>query len=354
LTASLRLGGAERQMLGLAGVLSDAGHDVEVLAYHSDIFYSDVLSERGLRYCLIEKGRGGTLGLCRKIAAHLEETGCEVLIAFLPGACTKACIIHKMYPKFRLIVSERNFSIKIRLHEYLRFILFREADKVVCNNYSQEELIRKKVPWLRGKLLAINNFVDLQEFTPQRAGPSGPNPLRIVVTARLCRRKNAAGLIEAAALLKDAGTSEFTVDWYGSEKNGRYASRCRCLIRKYGLEDIFRIHPAAKDAAAVYHAADVFCLPSFYEGTSNSLAEALACGKPVLISDVGDNSRYVKDGENGFLFNPHNPADIAAALKKILSANPAELSCFGVSGRRMAETFLCRDIFASRWLEILR
>jgi len=354
LTASLRLGGAERQLLGLAGVLRDAGHDVEVLAYHPDVFYSDTLSNGDLRYCLIEKGRGGTLGLCRKIAAHLEETGCEALIAFLPGACTKACIIHKMSPKFRLIVSERNFSIKIRLHEYLRFFLFREADKVVCNNYSQEKLISKKVPWLRDKLLTINNFVDLQEFTPKSLGPSGPHPLRIVVTARLCRRKNAVGLIKAAALLKDAGAPEFTVDWYGSENNGRYASRCRCLIRKYGLEDIFRIHPAAKNAAAVYQAADVFCLPSFYEGTSNSLAEALACGKIAAVSNVGDNSLYVRENVNGVLFNPGNHRDIASSLARILSCDSVCADSFCAASRAVSETLLNRYDFSKKWLASLK
>jgi len=359
LTASLRLGGAERQLLGLSSVLRDAGHDVEVLAYHSDVFYSDVLSECGLQYTLIEKNGSGTIGLCSRIAKHLEDISCELLIAFLPGACTKACIVHKIYPRFTLIVSERNFSIRIRIHDLLRFLMFKEADRVVCNNFSQEELIRKKVPWLRDKVLTINNFVDIDKFSPALSSSLSPKSTatirRIVTVARLCPRKNTVGLIKAAVILKrDNMLPPFRVDWYGGNGGGLYARRCHRMIRRFGLEEVFIIHPANPDTAPLYGNADIFCLPSFYEGTSNALAEALSCGKMAAVSDVGDNPRYVRENINGHLFNPKDSRNIASALRKCIVASDATMTGFGLESRKIAELSLMRNDFCCRWLKILK
>lgn len=352
LIPSLRLGGAERQLLLLASLLRDAGHEVEVLSYHRDLFYSDSLSESGLQYCLIEKKSGGTISLCRRIAAHLKDISCDNLIAFLPGACTKAVLVHKIYPGFRLIVSERNFSVRLHLADLVRFLLFSQADKVVCNNYSQENLIRAHIPFLRRKVLTICNCVDLDRFAPLDCRAALHGGRQIVVTARLCPRKNAAGLIRAVSMLKnDSLIPEFRVHWYGSGNEGRYYRKCLRMIRKASLQNVFFIHGADSDTAPIYQKADIFCLPSFYEGTSNSLAEALACGKAVAISNVGDNSRYVRDNVNGWLFNPSDPADIARALRQALLCESSRIASFGAAGRMTAEICLNPSKFIAGWLD---
>jgi glycosyltransferase involved in cell wall biosynthesis len=56
---------------------------------------------------------------------------------------------------------------------------------------------------------------------------------------------------------------------------------------------------------------DLFVLPSFDEGISNTILEAMATGVPVIASDVGGNPELVADGETGFLVDPHKPRDMA-------------------------------------------
>lgn len=346
---SLQLGGAERQLIGLASVLKESGHDVTILTYHSCSFYGRDILDKGLKAVTLKK-RAGTLRLCRDIADYMRSNGCEALISFLPGASTKACIAHKFFPGFRLFVSERTMNRRLHLNDLLRFTLFREAEKVICNNYSQEDFIRKNFPELSDKLVTISNFVDTKQFSPVASRHKSQG--RIVCTARVCRRKNVIGLIKAAALLKDKGYS-FHIDWYGMTGNNVYYRKCIRKIGKLGLEECFRILPAAGAVADIYRDYDIFCLPSFYEGTSNSLAEAMACGLPVAVSAVGDNLLYAKDGINGFTFDPHETSGIAEVLGKALSLTGKELEEYGRRSRETALDCLSRERFRKAYASLL-
>ncbi|MBQ1937682.1 MAG: glycosyltransferase [Bacteroidales bacterium] len=361
--SSLRLGGAERQLLGLASALKQQGHDVRILTYHNVNFYQSQLAESGVENVVIEK-RGSDLMLVCRIASYLKKNPCDVLISFLPGTSIKACLVHLLFPHFKLIVSERNFSRTLRIHDYFRLTCFRRASKIVCNNYAQEKLLREALGGLSEKLTTINNFVDLNLFVPTAehkesveemngGGAAKTRRKKLVVTARVCRRKNLHSLIEALGLLVQKEV-DFQLDWYGLSKQNAYAKKCLSRIHKLGLDNKLKIHPPVSDVVALYGASDIFCLPSFYEGTSNSLAEALACGKCVVCSAVGDNKLYVKDGENGFLCNPSSVKSIAQALEKALSLSEEELQKAGVFSRQMACEHLSPELFIQRYQKLLK
>ena len=334
LISSLRLGGAERQMVGLACALAAGGHQVCVVTYRQGNFYEKKLEERGVEHILIHES--STASIVREISAIVKESGIQLVISFLNGANIKACFIKKQCPDLHLIVSERNNNTSIMPHDLFRFLLFKKyADAVVCNSYAQEAFLKRFVPFLIEKVTAIPNSVDTGYFTPTSRLASEKEQ-RIIVTARVCRRKNASGLIKAAAILRHR-RNDFAVDWYGLVSDNRYSRYCRRIIRKYSLENVFFIHGASDRVQELYRNSDIFCLPSYYEGTSNSLAEALSCGLPVVCSKVSDNPVYVREGSNGFLFNPRNAREMAAALEKALDLEPSRKKEFGERSRAVAE-----------------
>ena len=366
---SLTLGGAERQLTGLAVMLKDNGHDVEVLTYHEADFYAQTLQEAGVRHTFIAKD-GSSARLERRIAEHFREWQPDAVIAFLTGPCVKACHVHKLYPHFRLIVSERNVNTWTGPHDLWRMLVFREADLVVTNSHAQESYLRRRFPFIAAKLRTIVNFVDTDAFMPATGEVSGARlrPL-IVTTARVDSRKNVHGYIRALALLRDEGLS-FYAKWYGLKKEDAYYRRCQRLIRRFGLEDRFEILPATIDVVSVYRNADCFCLPSFYEGTPNSLCEALSCGLPAVATLVSDNASYVCDGLNGFTCSTH-PADIAAALRQLLTAlQPGHaagtdagsedgtdaglhIAAMRKASRDIAISRLSKPVFISAWLSVI-
>ena len=348
--ASLRLGGAERQLSGLALLLHSQGHDVEVLTYREGAFYAKPLSEAGVTFTVIPHP-GNERRLVEEIAAHLRKTECEVLISYLVGTNLKACFIKERCPGLKLVVSERNCTTTLPLYTSFRLGFYKKADAVVCNSYAQEALVRKRRPSLKDKLITIPNFVDTERFKPSGREFCKDGRIHVVTTARLYGRKNAIGLIKAVAA---ANCGKLYFDWYGALSNDKYYGRCISLIRKLGLEEHIHIHPGCENVEDIYAKADAFCLPSFYEGTSNALAEALASGLPIVCSDVSDNARYVKPGRNGLLFNPKDSAGFAAALLELSALTPATLSEWGKESRRITLELLSKDIFIRRYDELLR
>ena len=349
LISSLRLGGAERQLVGLASLLGKSGQQVDVLTYREGDFYAAELERSGIPHTRLD-ATGGNFKLVRRIADHIRDNGTEVLISFLVGPNIKACLAHMMYPHFKLVVSERNCNSCLLPHDVFRFTLFRmEADAVVCNSHAQSAFVSRHCPGLRLKLETIPNFVDMERFPPSSRPCESPR--KIVTVARLNPRKNAIGLIRAAAA---PGLESLRFDWYGSGTDSAYSRRCERLIRRKGLQDRFKLHPPCDDPAGIYRQADAFCLPSFYEGTPNSLAEALSCGLPAACSDVSDNARFVIPGRNGFLFNPTDVRSIARALGRLASLDDEGLRACSIQSCAIAGDNFPKDLFVKRYSELLR
>ena len=351
LIASLRLGGAERQLVGLATLLKQSGEDVDVVTYREGDFYEDELRSAGIRHTCIDS-RGGDFRIVRRLAEHFRQNGSEVVISFLVGANIKACMAHIVYPGFKLVVSERNCNTSLLLHDIFRFTLYRmEADSVVCNSFAQTSFLIRHCPGLRLRLETIPNFVDFEKFASIEDRRPSDGPLRVVTVARLSPRKNATGLIRAAA---DPSLKGVRFDWYGSGSNKSYEKRCHRLIERLNIGDRFTIHPASNDPAAIYAASDAFCLCSWYEGTPNSLAEALSSGLPAVCSEVSDNARYVIPGRNGFLFTPRDSRSIAKALRKLTALSPGELEEARKNSRLIAAENFPKDLFTKRYIDLLR
>jgi glycosyltransferase involved in cell wall biosynthesis len=86
---------------------------------------------------------------------------------------------------------------------------------------------------------------------------------------------------------------------------------------------------------AYYQAADLYLSPSHSDGSSISLLEALACGRPVLVSDIPSNREWVRAGENGQLFRDGSEKDLAAKLST-LPGDP-RLKAYGLQARAVAK-----------------
>lgn len=88
-------------------------------------------------------------------------------------------------------------------------------------------------------------------------------------------------------------------------------SRVRQQIRSSGMEMVIQIIPGTKTPQACYRAMDVYICSSESEGMSNSVAEAMGAGLPVIATTTGGNTELIRHGENGFLVGIGRPEEIA-------------------------------------------
>lgn len=344
-------GGAQRQLVGLASFLKEKGYDVTVAFYDDNRFYDDLLKTKGVPYDYLEKAKKTTFRIWH-VARYIRKTRPDVVIAYLETPSICACIA-RLFHRFKLIVSERNTTQHTGRNEKIRFNLFRIADYVVPNAYSQETYMRTTFPKLADKIVTIPNFVDLEHFVPplKRCRREVPE---IMIAASIWASKNTLGFIDAVAKLKEKG-HKFHISWYGlNKKHIDYINQCRQKIERFSVADCIDLKEKTTQIKECYQEADYFCLPSFYEGTPNVICEAMACGLPVVCSDVCDNSKYVIEGENGFLFNPKDTDSVVMAFERLFALTEEEYNSYCQNSRILAGQKLSKDAFVNAYIKLLK
>ena len=102
---------------------------------------------------------------------------------------------------------------------------------------------------------------------------------------------------------------------------------------------------------AFYRAADVFALPSDFDNSPNAILEAMACGLPVVATDVGGVRDFVADRAGGALVPPQDPAALARALESYLT-QPAVARAAGAHNRSIVSTEFSWRASALRLLDV--
>lgn len=94
--------------------------------------------------------------------------------------------------------------------------------------------------------------------------------------------------------------------------------------KEYGLESQFHLLGYRKDCNRLYSAMDVFCFPSYREGLSVALMEAMSCGLPVIASDIRGNVDLINPN-GGILVNPCDVNGFAQAIKTLSESEELRL-----------------------------
>lgn len=312
---SLSSGGAERQMSYLAVGLKKQGFFVKfVTFYNESSLYKEYVEQNGIK---VECNLKGTNKFKRilEIRNLVKSFKPNAVIAYKEGVSMSACLAKYLTP-FYLIVSERNTTQQLSKYEKIKFWLYKKADKIISNSYSQYNFILKHYPKLGPKSEVITNTIDLETFIPPLNSPKNKK-FTIISVARVMKQKNTMGLLKAIKILKERNIP-VVFKWFGLQTK-EYYQECLKLVNELEIQDYISFFHPQKDIVTSYQEADAFCLPSIYEGFPNVICEAMACGLPIVCSDVCDNRIIVEDSVNGFLFDCNNPENIANSIVKVFS-----------------------------------
>jgi D-inositol-3-phosphate glycosyltransferase len=215
-------------------------------------------------------------------------------------------------------------------------------------------------------IVRIPNPLDTTLFRPAtpaeredlRATLGIPGGAKVVTfSGRLARRKGVLTLARAwkelapmhpEALLVIVGSGP------GPDSPLDEEQALRQFLRAEGLEQRVVLLGARPDVERYLAASDVFVFPSEAEGFGNALAEAMACGVPVVASDIQCGAvDLMVEGEQGFKFEAGNPASLCSRLHELLLDEPARAR-MGAAGRRLAEQRLGLDTAVEAYERALR
>lgn len=352
-TDGFNQGGAERQLVGLANLLQKKGYDVTLASYHSYNFYLSLINECNLKYHLIKCGdsQWSKLYACYK---YFKASKFDWIISYKGGSNQISCILKALGMSYKLLVSERCFVYNHNSYQKRKFFMYRFADKIVTNSDAQKKFIEKYYPNLILKTETITNFTDTEHFSVSDKIEQKSNKLKILVTARISKQKNIERFLKAIKEVSK-NNKDIQVDWFGNTNYGEddYAQKCIDLVSEYKLARIFTFHPATNNIREEYHKCDVFCLPSIFEGFPNVICEAMSCGKPILCSDVCDNSSIIEDKLNGFLFNPENVDDMVAKIQAMIDMPKDKFEKMGYESRRIAVELFSEEKFVNKYIKII-
>lgn len=204
---------------------------------------------------------------------------------------------------------------------------------VTCSEYGGVEARRLAGPHA-GKVVTYRHGLDLARWAPSNA-PRPPGPLRILAVGRLLAIKGFDVLLDAVRRLADRGVACEVRLLGDGEAAGDLATR----VAAHRLGDVVRLEgarPADEVRVAMQTWADVLAVPSRRDRLPNTIAEAFACGRPVVATTVGGIGELVEPERNGLLVAPDDALALADALAR-LAADEGLRRRLGVAGRARVE-----------------
>jgi glycosyltransferase involved in cell wall biosynthesis len=348
LIRSLHLGGTERQLAELATRLDPARFSVNVLTFYDGGPIQDRLVAAGVPVISLHKrGRWDLLRFARNLHRALRRLRPDILYCFLVEPSVLGLLVGRAAGVPAILWGVRTASLDYSPYDRWTRLTFscttwlsRYPTLIVANSDAgRRHHIRAGYPATR--TIAVPNGIDTTRYhpSPERRALARegwgvrPDEVFIGLVGRLDAVKNPMLFLEAAARVASQQPAVRFV-CVGSGPDA-YAEALRTTAAALGLGAGLLWAGELQRMEDVYPALDVLCSASDTEGFSNVIGEAMACGVPCVVTDVGDSALIV--GDTGLVVPPKDAAALAAALVDLTRRPGLERARLGLMARARVE-----------------
>lgn len=365
LARSLNRGGAERQIVELAKRLTASSRRVCVAVFFSGGPLEKELRGTGVE--LIDLKKRGWWDIARfliRLVRVIRRENPTILHSYLTVPNILAVLIKPFLPGTRIVWGIRATDLDLSLYDWtVRFtlsaerLLSRWADLIIANSEAgQRDAVRQGFP--RDRIVVVPNGIDVERFSFSATGREAfrsawgiqPTEVLIGVVARLDPMKDHAHFLHAATrVAQQLPSARFIIVGEGPPD---YLRSLRELPEVRALAHRLVWAGAVDDMPGVYSALDVAVSPSrFGEGFSNAVAEAMACERPCVVTEVGD-SRSIVAG-TGSVIPPGDVDALSGALLSVASLPAAERHLLGAAARDRIRSQFSGEALLARTLHAL-
>ncbi len=336
-------GGAQEALTRLCHALVDRGHKVTLwYLYKRGPFFDPGLPSR----FVLEKEAPSTFDyglIAVKLGRMLSKERPTAVISFLPSANVITQTIGWLQRVPVRIASQRNpvqtYSWPMQLLDWY-FGTCGSYTRIVVNSSDVQSSVSGYPRAYRRRTQIIHNGVDPMLFDQENRGEARSHfnmrddEIALVSIGRLTRQKNLVLLVQILGALKN-----FRLFLAGA---GPELPRLRTEAERMGVANrvVFLGALGQPETKMLLSAADIFALPSLFEGQSNALLEAMSAGRPVVTNDIPSHRETLTDGdkEAGFLISITNPDQWVSTLEG-LGNSAAKRRDFGRRARERARDF---------------
>ena len=323
-----KIGGGESHLLSLTAHLDRSRFEPVVLSF-TDGPMMERLKEMGVETRLIYTEKPFDIRIWGQVKRLLQAEAPDVIHAHGTRASSNVLWAARKLG-IPVIYTVHGWSFHQDQHPLVRRLrilgekyLTERSEVNISVSASNQQSGKEMIPQFRS--VVINNGIDQQKFDPERAYSDvraelgiARDSVVVLFIARFTAHKQPLTLIRAFAraltMLQGIGAAglHLLLVGDGDEKEAGVA-----LARELGLEDKIIFQVFRQDVPDVLHAADIFVLPSLWEGLPIGLLEAMAMRKAVIGTRVDGTREVLQDGDNGLMVEPGDVDGLAAAIVRL-------------------------------------
>lgn len=349
LIRSLGQGGAERQLVTLAKGLASKGHRIQILVFYGrGELEKDLLETNIAVYQLEKASRWDVLAFLFKCYRAIRKSNPDILHSYLVTANTIATLLKPMLLATEIVWGVRAANMNLENYDWVARWSYRIenwlspfADLIICNSESgRNHAIAKGFPGR--KIAVISNGIDTEHFKPDLTARNRgralwgvtPDEFLIGLVARIDPIKGYETFLRAAAkYAKDSASVRFICVGDGPKK---LCQELQQLSDSLGLRDRLIWAGGQDDMVMVYNTLDLVTSSSHGESFSNVIGEAMSCGVPCVVTNVGDSAQIV--AETGHVI-PSGDENALVAAWKLLDRSETRQKLGELARARVCEHF---------------
>ena len=320
----LRTGGAQKHLVELLRGLDRRRFSASVWTEKVGGELTGEIERMGVRVRSLDVQRGFAEGRffirLVQVAQALRREGIHIVHGYLYAGNIIASLAGLLAGVPVRIVSKRSLDSYRSQAKLLACRLGnRLADRVTVNARAVGAFVEREEGCAPGKIVVIPNGVDFSSFQPPTNGAKeavgfSPHDRVVGTVGRLTWKKAPDCLLAAARLiLQEEPEARFLI-----VGDGPLRSQVERQAEELGIRERCIFTGTVSDVLPFLCACDVFVLSSVIEGMANALLEALACGKPAVVTDAGGNGEVVQHGKTGFVVPRNDPRRLAEAALRLL------------------------------------
>lgn len=340
---NLTSGGAEKQSVLLAKALSGTYH-VHYIIFNAERThkkYLDMLQED--TRISVRAFTGKIPCRYRSFIDYLKEHQITDVFSYLTAANAIAALAGRQLG-INIYTGLRNSQLPFAKRIVDRFITNRVATLAIANCYTGRENFIKQ-GFSENKIAVIPNCFENIAHTTSRPEK---DTVQIITVGRFVKQKDYKTAIRAVADLHTR-TRNVTYHIVGY---GKLEAEIRKWIIEYGIGDITQIHIDPDNIPQLLENSDIYLSTSLFEGTSNSLLEAMNADLPIVATDVGDNEMMIANYTNGFLCAVKNTAELSKNLERLALSYSLRLQ-MGKAGKKKLEDDYSMEKLRDNYIKIL-
>lgn len=330
LIRSLNRGGTERQLAALARSLDRDRFEPTVLTFYPEGDFAKEICDNDIPVISLQKrARWDVIGFFWRLLTQLRRIKPDIIYSFLVEPNLVTPFLKPFSPGTKVAWGVRAANMHLEHYDWfarlsfkLQVFLSRCANLIIFNSFAARDYHLAR-GFSKRNAIVIHCGIETDVFKPDRSSGRSlraewkidQDAVLIGLVARLDPVKDHPAFINAAALIaqrnKDA---RFVCVGSGPAE---YSAQMRSLAAKNQISDRFIWAGERHDMPAVYNAMDIVCCSSVSESMPNAIAEAMACGIPCVVTDVGDSALLV--GDTGIVVPPNNSQALADGLNTCIN-----------------------------------